>query len=156
MLNYLKIIGYLRLYMSRITQLKNYFNKERLIILGVVFVLYFNALKNGYSLDDSIVTQPENLTAQGFKAIPKILKSFYIGSSEDYQFDYRPLVKISYAIEHELFEVKPGTSHFFNIVFYIIGLFLFYGLLKLLFKDYVRNYHFTPPCFSRQCQFIRK
>lgn len=122
--------------MSLITQLKNYFNKERLIILGVVFILYFNALKNGYSLDDSIVTQPENITAQGLKAIPKILKSFYIGSSEDYQFDYRPLVKISYAIEHELFEVKPGTSHFFNIVFYIIGLFLFYGLLKLLFKDH--------------------
>lgn len=122
--------------MSRIAQLKSYFNKERLIILGVVFVLYFNALKNGYSLDDSIVTQPENLTAQGLKAIPKILKSFYIGSSEDYQFDYRPLVKISFAIEHELFEVKPGTSHFFNLLFYVIGLFLFYGLLKLLFKEY--------------------
>lgn len=119
-----------------VQKLKAFFTKERLIILGVVLVVYFNALKNGYSLDDSIVTEPNNLTAQGVKAIPKILKSFYVASSAEYQFDYRPLVKVSFAIEHELFGVNPKISHFFNIVLYLIGLYLFYDVLKLLFKKY--------------------
>lgn len=116
--------------------IKDFFNKERLIILGLVTVIYFNILNNGYALDDSIVTEPNNLTAQGFKSIPKIFKSYYIASSEDYQFEYRPMVKLSFAVEHELFGVSAKTSHFFNIIFYIISIFLLYGVLKLLFKEY--------------------
>lgn len=122
--------------MGIVQKLKAFFTKERLIILGVVLVVYFNALKNGYALDDSIVTEPNNLTTQGIKAIPRILKSFYIGSSADYQFEYRPLVKIAFAIEHELFGVSPKTSHFVNILLYLIGLYMMYELLILLFKGY--------------------
>ena len=86
--------------MSKLQQLKLFFNKERLILIGVVVILYTNALRNGYSLDDSIVTEPNNLTAKGFKAIPKIFKTFYIGSTEDYQLYYRRMVKIAFAVEH--------------------------------------------------------
>ena len=130
--------------MSKLQQLKLFFNKERLILIGVVVILYTNALRNGYSLDDSIVTEPNNLTAKGFKAIPKIFKTFYIGSTEDYQFDYRPMVKIAFAVEHELFGVSPKTSHFFNIVLYLIGVFLLYGNLKRLFA----NYHNQIPFYA--------
>lgn len=117
-------------------KLKSFFNRERLLILGLVSVFYFNALRNGYSIDDSIVTEPSNITAKGISSIPKIFKSFYISSSEDHQFEYRPMVKLSFAIEHELFGVSPKTSHFFNIIFYLIGLFLLYKVLKLLFKNH--------------------
>jgi len=117
-------------------KIKGFFNKERLLIMAVVSVFYFNALRNGYSLDDSIVTEPANITAKGLSSIPKIFKSFYISSSEDYQFEYRPMVKLSFAIEHELFGVSPKTSHFFNIVLYIIGLFMLYKVLKLMFANH--------------------
>jgi protein O-mannosyl-transferase len=126
-----------------IKKIKHYFNKERLLIALVVFVFYGNTLQNEYSLDDSIVTEAKNMTAKGVKAIPKILTSNYIESSEDFMFDYRPMVKVSFAIEHELFGLKTGVSHFFNILFYLIGLFLLYSCLLLLFDA---SYSFAALC----------
>lgn len=123
-------------------QLTLYFNKQRLLLLLVVAVFYGNTLKNGYALDDSIVTEKGNITTQGIKAIPKIIRSFYVESSADYHFDYRPMVKISYAVEHELFGLNPAISHFFNLLFYLIGLYLLLRVLMLLLTDYHKDVSF--------------
>lgn len=123
-------------------QLTLYFNKQRLLLLLVVAVFYGNTLKNGYALDDSIVTEKGNLTTQGIKAIPKIMRSFYVNSSADYQFDYRPIVKVSYAIEHELFGLNPAISHFFNLLLYLTGLYLLLRILTLLLADYHKDVPF--------------
>ena len=120
-------------------KLKEFFNKERILILIIVAIFYGNTLKNEYSLDDSLVTEKENITTKGIKAIPKIIKSFYIEQSNEFKFDYRPIVKISYAIEHELFGVNPAVSHFFNLLFYLIGLYLLYNVLIKLLADYHKN-----------------
>ena len=117
-------------------KLKSYFNTQRIILLAIVFMFYGNTLRNGYALDDYIVTEKENITTQGIKAIPKILKSYYVDRSEDVKFDYRPIVKVSYAIEHELFGVNTGVSHFFNLTFYLGCLYLLYSVLLLLLSDY--------------------
>ena len=122
--------------------LTHYFDKQRLLILLVVVVFYGNTLKNGYSLDDSIVTEKGNLTTKGISAIPKIIRSFYIEQSEDFQFDYRPMVKISFAIEHELFGVNATTSHFFNLLLYLIGLYLLFSVLKRLLSEYPKDIAF--------------
>lgn len=117
-------------------KIKNYFNRQHLLLLIVVALFYGNTLKNGYSLDDSIVTEKTNLTAKGIKAIPKIIHSYYIERAHEMKFEYRPLVKISFAVEHELFGVNAGVSHFINLLLYLIGLFLLLGVLKRLFSDY--------------------
>lgn len=119
-----------------------YFDKQRLLILLVVMVFYGNTLKNGYSLDDSIVTEKGNVTTKGISAIPKIITSFYIEQSEDFQFDYRPMVKISFAIEHELFGVSATTSHFFNLLLYLIGLYLLLSVLRRLLSEYPKDIAF--------------
>ena len=116
--------------------MKDYFNRHRLVLLLVVAILYGNTLRNGYSLDDSIVTEPSNITAQGIKAIPKIMRSYYIERAKNIRFEYRPLVKVSFALEHQLFGVNPAVSHVFNLLLYLIGLFFLYGTLKLLFSAY--------------------
>lgn len=118
--------------MKRIIQ---YFTGERLFLILIVFVFYGNTLKNDYSIDDSFVTQKNNLTAKGIRAIPKIFRSYYVENSEENKFDYRPMVKVSFAIEHELFDVSPKVSHFFNLIFYIACLFTTLSLLRLLFRD---------------------
>lgn len=117
-------------------KLKTFFNTQRIILLVIVFVFYGNTLKNGYALDDYIVTEKENITTQGIKAIPKIFKSYFVDRAEDVKFDYRPMVKVSYAIEHELFGVNAAVSHFLNLVFYLICLFLLYEVLLLLLSNY--------------------
>ena len=115
-------------------KIKTYFNAQRILLLVIVFMFYGNTLKNGYALDDYIVTEPGNITTQGIKAIPKILKSYYVDRSDDIKFDYRPMVKISFAIEHELFGVNVGVSHFFNLIIYLIGIYILYSVLLLLFS----------------------
>ena len=77
-------------------KLKAYFNKERLIIFMSVLLFYGNILKNDYSLDDSIVTEKDNITSKGFRAIPKLLKSYYLERADNMKFEYRPIVKISF------------------------------------------------------------
>lgn len=120
-------------------KLIEFFNKERILILIIVAIFYGNTLKNEYSLDDSLVTEKGNITTNGIKVIPKIIKSFYIEQSNEFKFDYRPIVKISYAIEHELFGINPAVSHFFNLLFYLIGLYLLYNVLIKLLSDYHKN-----------------
>lgn len=46
------------------------------------------------------------------------------------------MVKISFAVEHELFGLSAGVSHFFNIIIYLIGLLLLYEMLLILFSGY--------------------
>lgn len=117
-------------------KLKAYFNKERLIIFMSVLLFYGNILKNDYSLDDSIVTEKDNITSKGFRAIPKLLKSYYLERADNMKFEYRPIVKISFAIEHQFFGVNVIISHFFNLLLYIIGLYVLFSVLKLLFNNY--------------------
>lgn len=117
-------------------KLKSYFNSYRLFILFIAFVFYGNTINNNYALDDSIVTEKGNITTEGLKSIPKIFKSHYVDRSEDVKFDYRPIVKVSYAIEHELFGVNAGISHFVNILLYACGLLALYSVLLILFSEY--------------------
>lgn len=116
--------------------LLQYFNKERVLILFTVILFYGNTLQNNYSLDDSFVTQKNNITSTGLKAIPHILTSPYIDGKDGFRHDYRPVVKLSFAIEHELFGVNPKTSHLINILLYIVGLFTLLKTLKFLLLEF--------------------
>lgn len=114
----------------------NYITKyPKLILFLVVFVLYGNTIKNGYSIDDNCVTGSDCVTAKGIKAIPKIFKSFYTEKSAKNTFEYRPLVKTSFAIEHQFFGVKPSVSHFFNILLYFICLVVLLKWMKAVFYN---------------------
>lgn len=117
-------------------KIKHYFNKQRLLLVFVVFLLYGNTLKNGYSLDDSIVTESSNITATGIKAIPTILRSYYLERAHDVKSEYRPLSKMAFALEHELFGVDARVSHAINLLLYILALFVLYEVLLLLFSEY--------------------
>lgn len=120
-------------------KLKSFFTPRKLFLILIVFAFYGNTLKNDYALDDYIVTEKENITTKGISSIPKIFRSYYIDRSEDVKFDYRPMVKISFAFEHELFGLNAGVSHFFNIIIYLIGLLLLYETLLILFSNYDKN-----------------
>jgi protein O-mannosyl-transferase len=112
------------------------FKYPKLTLIILVFVLYGNTLKNTYALDDNVVTGPDCITSKGFRSIPKIFRSFYADKTVKNKFEYRPLVKISFAVEHQLFGVKAGISHFFNLVLYCICLLVLLQWLKIVFRNY--------------------
>ncbi len=121
-------------------------NKQKyiayLVILVFTFILYANTIKNQYSLDDNIVAYFDKDVRQGINAIPKLFKSHY-GTTGKLQYSYRPIVKISYAIEYEFFEVNPNISHLVNLLLYAILLMVLFNTLLKLFKDYNGKFIFS-------------
>jgi len=101
-------------------------------VLAIVFVCYANSLTNGYNMDDEIVTINHPLTSKGLSAIPDILKSPYF-QSDIYSYEYRPVVHISFAIEHQFLGQSPFVSHLINLLLYLILVVVTFQLLKMLF-----------------------
>jgi protein O-mannosyl-transferase len=104
-------------------------------------ILYGNTVLNKWAVDDSFVTGPQNeLVKKGFAAIPKIFSSFYVetkGNVGSQQTDYRPIVKMTYAIEYGLWGgQKAGRSHIINLLLYFWISTLLFFILKRLLKNY--------------------
>ena len=113
----------------------NKFYSNKIIVFFSIcllsFILYGNTISHDFSLDDNYIT--DNLPPDN-----KVLESF------DQNFDrvdYRPIPIITFALQKVLQgEIKPNTSHFLNIIFYILGAFAFYNLLLYLLKKHEKKY----------------
>jgi len=104
-------------------------------------ILYGNTVLNKWAVDDNFVTGPQNeLVKKGFSAIPTIFSSFYVdtkGNTGSQQTDYRPIVKLTFAIEYGLWGGnKAGRSHIINILLYFWIITLLFFILKRLLKNY--------------------
>lgn len=100
------------------------------IALAVVSLLvYANTLRNGYALDDFVVTTKNSIVTQGFKGIPEIFATPRMKGVGYFKNDnYRPLSLAMFAAEMDMFGQKPAVGHFFNIIFFaasVVLLFLF-------------------------------
>ena len=105
------------------------------ILALLTFLLYANTLSNGYNLDDELVTNNHALTSKGISAIPEIIRSPYYQDAMGYQYGYRPVVHISFAIEHSIFGQNPGISHFINAVLMVLVVCLLFRFLLQLAGD---------------------
>ncbi|MGE5424749.1 MAG: tetratricopeptide repeat protein [Syntrophothermus sp.] len=106
----------------------------------MTMIFYGNAVPNKFAIDDSNVTGPKNETVhKGFRAIPEILRTNYLnerGNIGSQVGEYRPVGKITFAIEYGLWGEKPSVSHLVNVLFYFWVLILLFFILKRIFKDY--------------------
>ncbi|MCF8227918.1 MAG: tetratricopeptide repeat protein [Bacteroidales bacterium] len=105
------------------------------IIVLLCIGLYFNTYFNYFSLDDYFVTENNEQTSQGFSAIPEIFTTVY-GSNQEDQYGYRPLVRVSFTIDYELWNGNPAYSHMFNLLLYIINILILFSLLRRLLRNY--------------------
>jgi tetratricopeptide (TPR) repeat protein len=112
----------------------------KFVLVAFAFILYGNTMKNGYSLDDLYVTYNNPVVNKGIKAIPQILSTRYINVNAEeggmMNFGYRPLTKVMFAIEHQLFGEDPSTSHLINILLYAVTLLVLFSILRRLMHDY--------------------
>jgi hypothetical protein len=91
---------------------------------------------NNYAMDDEYIMVNNKQIHGGIKSIPEIFRTSYSIESKA-SFEYRPIVKATYAIEYELFGEKPHISHFINILFYwFCVILLFYVLLRLIPEEH--------------------
>jgi protein O-mannosyl-transferase len=107
-----------------------------LSVIGLCFLLYGNAIPNGFSLDDEFVVHNDSIVAKGISGIPELFKSRYAWDQKG-SYGYRPISKISFAIEYSLFKDSPQWGHFINILLYaFICIFFFYFFRKLFYNQF--------------------
>ena len=99
------------------------------LIALFVFVIYGNTINHGYNFDDEYVILNQQVQ-QGIKAIPDIFSSRYF-TSEDQSYGYRPITKVTFAIEYSFFGLDPKISHLINVLLYgLTGVLIFNFLVK--------------------------
>jgi tetratricopeptide (TPR) repeat protein len=118
-----------------IVSIKTSLGKYYLILASVVILIFGNTIFNGYNMDDHLVTQNHVHTSKGLSAIKDILTSNYYSNNTDINFGYRPLVHISFAIEHQFLGEHAGVSHFINLLLYLITVCLFFKLCVKWFGE---------------------
>ncbi len=119
-----------------------FFTKGRMFFIAIAtaFLFFGNSIPNGYSLDDEFVTTTDRKSntnvEKGIGGIVSIFKSNYaIDNKQNYE--YRPIVTLSYAIEWSLFsdsENRVHISHFINVLLYGVCGFLIFQMLQVLFQ----------------------
>jgi len=115
---------------SKVAQVDKKSLRKYYYLLGLfTFFIFANTIGNGYNMDDGIVTNGHKLTSQGLSAVGEIFTSNYYSDAMGYAFGYRPIVHLSFALEHELFGEKPGAGHFINVILFALSVVLFFKLL---------------------------
>lgn len=104
-----------------------------LLVFFLSLLLYSCSLNNSYNLDDYLVTNNHRLTSQGLSAIPEIFSSPYYQDDMGYSYEYRPLVLVSFAIEHACWGENPGLSHLLNGLLYAASCSLLFLVLVTCF-----------------------
>jgi molybdopterin-biosynthesis enzyme MoeA-like protein len=111
-----------------------------LLIFLISFLMYGNTIPNEYAMDDELVTLEHPLVSKGIGAIPQIFTSRYVQNDQQ-SYEYRPIVLVSFAIEHQFTGGNVHFSHFINILLYALtGVLLFMLLSKLFIR-----YHWILP-----------
>ena len=123
-------------------RLQNLFSNSRnlwIVAFLFPFILYWNTTYNKYSLDDHLVIEQNEQVQKGFRGIGDILTSPY-AEEEGLVYGYRPLVKITYAIEYGIFGENPGINHFFSLIWFALAMTVLFLALRKLFPG--ANPHF--------------
>lgn len=112
-------------------------NRRIVLFFSVLCLLiYGKSVKNDYSMDDEFVVRNNQQVQKGISAIPEIFQSTYVVNSQKSNYEYRPIVKASFALECELFGVNPHISHFINILLYTLSILLLFYVLKRILSQY--------------------
>ncbi len=108
-----------------------------LALFALGFVLYIYTTGFGYALDDKLYITDNKFTKLGISGMSDIfttesLVGFWGEKNLLAGGRYRPLAIATFALEYQLWEGKPGRSHFFNIILYcLVGLVLYRVLWRL-------------------------
>ena len=112
------------------------------LLLLVSFVVYGNSIRNDYGFDDSYVVTANKNVQKGVAGIEDILQMPY-AQFGDIKLDYRPIVLVSFALEHQFFNDNPHVSHFVNVLLYALCLLVLYRVLIVVFH-LNKEYAFLP------------
>lgn len=98
----------------------------------LAFLIYVPAIGNGWSFDDDLINGVGY--GKGLSGINDILTSYYF-ESEDFKFEYRPVARLTLALECLIFGENAHVHHFFNAVWYAALTYVLYVFLLRISND---------------------
>src|SRR3990172_12083849 len=102
------------------------------IILAVISLIVFcNTLGNSFVYDDSVTIVNNNLIKNWKNFHTLFSFNYFILSGE---MSYRPVVTLTYFIDHSLWGLNPTGFHLTNLILQTINTILFYIFLKQVTK----------------------
>ncbi|MEX0595441.1 MAG: tetratricopeptide repeat protein, partial [Candidatus Paceibacterota bacterium] len=105
------------------------------ILTLLTFILYVNTLNHDYVLDDFSVIKENRVVKQGLEGIPTIWKTHYrFGYGFQQANSYRPLTLTVFAIQWKLSPDNPHLAHWFNVLIYILLIYLIFRFLSQLLE----------------------
>jgi len=114
-------------------------NLPYIILFVFACLIYSNTLWNKYAIDDAIVLTENTYAKKGFDGIKDLMthdafEGFFgaRGSTLIQGGRYRPLSLVTFAIEYQLWGLKPGYSHAVNILLFAFTCVLIFYLLSLI------------------------
>ncbi len=135
-------------FFEKIDKLITVRKKQIYFLLGLVFILNINTLKNGYVLDDVVVMSENSIVQKGIEGIPDLLSKEYFYGIAKRESDlsggrYRPVALVIFALEFEFFGLNPFVGHLINVLLFALLVALLFKLLNdHLFRKYPMNLAF--------------
>jgi hypothetical protein len=105
-----------------------------LLLFALSFAFYGSTIQNDYNLDDNYAYTDNKNATNGLSNI-KAIFSENTFSQSTYNYGYRPITTLSFAIENEVFGINSVASHTINILLYFLGCALLFSVLRALFPN---------------------
>ncbi len=109
-----------------------------ILLIAIAFIINIRTVSYSYTYDDTVFTTEQSyIGIKGLGAIPGLFTH-----AKNYNYDksntgsWRPLLPITFCIEHEFFGFKPAVSHFINLLIFGAMLMVLYKLLRRMFSSY--------------------
>jgi len=104
------------------------------LVFFSALLLYANAIRHDYTLDDWMYTTENAYVRQGLSAFSSVwTKGLSGGFSGLNDHNYRPLALSSFMVETQVFGFHPHVSHLINVLLFALSCVVIYVLLTRLF-----------------------
>src|SRR3972149_10470003 len=104
------------------TKIRNYF--PILCIISISFLVYLNTFNNGFVWDDMVLIVDNEGLGKWAGFWKNFTRDFFDTTDDTIEFKYgyyRPIISLSYMIDHTLWGIIPWGFHLSNIIFHTIS-----------------------------------
>ncbi len=102
------------------------------LLVAIALAVYGNTIANGFVWDDRdiIVENPAN---RDLSSVPSLFTSVDATRTASHQAYYRPLTRLTYVLDYQLFRLEPGWYHAENVLLHAATVLALYFLVRALF-----------------------
>jgi len=109
-----------------------------LFIILISFLVYLNALRNGFVWDDMVLIADNEGIKKWGCFWENFVRDFFDTTNDTIEFKYgyyRPIISLSYMIDYAAWGLKPWGFHLSNIIFHTVSCILVYSIFNSLFNN---------------------